>query len=326
MNRKSLFEKILDKWPYKITCLVIAIFLYIFHEASLVTKKTYIVPLTISENGLVMHVDDAPSSVSVIIRSSEENIKSIQVSDITAVANVDYVTEEGVVKIPVTLKIADSVMEMEPLEVRLAEEYVTLRVEEKTLKYVPITPVVIGTPAHGYYVENVSVEPSVVAMTGPSSIVNAIESIQTSRINVSNAETSFSVTTGINQIESIVSILDESPYSATVTVSPESMEKTFSDVVPVVTNLSSSLVLEQNLAGIEIVLSGFVPALENYTLPQRSVSVNLAEYSEPGTYTVPVRFNIPSSFEIISTSADSVSVVLKEKPSEIKEESEPADE
>ena len=63
-------------------------------------------------------------------------------------------------------------------------------------------------------------------------------------------------------------------------------------------------------------LAGTVPALENYTLPSRAVSINLSEFTEPGTYTVPVRYNISSNFELISVSEENLTVVLINKPEE----------
>lgn len=316
MNRKSLVEKILDKWPYKVACIVIAIFLYIFHEASLVTKKTFIVPLTISENGLVMHVSDSPSTVSVLVRASEENIKSIQTSDIQAFANIDYISSSGHVKIPVTLKISNEVMSLSPLEIRLAEEYVTLHVEKKISRYIPLSATVVGAPLHGYEVENVFMDPSVVLVTGPESMVNAVEEIPTTKITVSNAQTNFSAETSLNQIDNILSIEDAGPYTATVIIVPELMEKSFSEVIPEVLNLDPNLVIEGELEAVSVNLAGTVPALENYTLPSRAVSINLSEFTEPGTYTVPVRYNISSNFELISVSEENLTVVLINKPEE----------
>ncbi|MCR4627161.1 MAG: hypothetical protein K5640_05895 [Treponema sp.] len=320
MNRKSLVEKILDKWPYKVACIVIAIFLYIFHEASLVTKKTFIVPLTISENGLVMHVSDSPSTVSVIVRASEENIKSIQTADIQAFANIDFIPYSGQVKIPVTLKISDEVMSLSPLEVRLAEEYVTLHVEKKISKYIPLSATVVGAPLHGYEVENVFMTPSVVLVTGPESMINAVEEIPTTKITVSNAQTNFSTETTLNQIDNILSIEDEGPYTATVIIVPELMEKEFSEVTPEVLNLVPNLVIDGELETVTVNLAGTVPALENYNLPSKAVSINLSEFTEPGTYTVPVRYNISSNFELISVSEENLTVVLINKPEETEAE------
>ena len=72
MNTKHLLDKILDKWPAKVICLVIAIFLYFFHQASLIDSKTVVVPLQIIENGIVMHTNtDSGLVYNAILKSPE---------------------------------------------------------------------------------------------------------------------------------------------------------------------------------------------------------------------------------------------------------------
>ena len=98
MNRKTLIEKLLDRWYIKVICLIVAIFLYIFHQASLIEKKTFTIPLHIVENGIVQHVGNIQNSVALVIRTNPENMKSIYNSDIKATINLDTITEKVCVK------------------------------------------------------------------------------------------------------------------------------------------------------------------------------------------------------------------------------------
>ncbi len=115
MNTNRLLDKILDKWPAKVVCLVIAIFLYFFHQASLIDSKTMVVPLKIQENGMVMHMGSTPASVSVVVRTGEEIMKTIQPTDITASVSLDAITQKGTYTLPVKLTLAESLMEYDPL-------------------------------------------------------------------------------------------------------------------------------------------------------------------------------------------------------------------
>ena len=136
MNTKHLLDKILDKWPAKVICLVIAIFLYFFHQASLIDSKTLVVPLQIIENGMVMHMGDTPSSVSVVVRAGDEAIKTIQPADITASINLNTITEKGSYKLPVKITLSEDLMAYDPFEVKLKENYITVSVDKKTIKYI----------------------------------------------------------------------------------------------------------------------------------------------------------------------------------------------
>ena len=93
MSKRSLIERLLDKWPAKIICLIISIFLYIFHQTSVIDKRNIAVPLKIVENGLVMHVGKVPSSISVVVRGNNSDIKSVVPSDFEATVTIDDITD-----------------------------------------------------------------------------------------------------------------------------------------------------------------------------------------------------------------------------------------
>ena len=122
MNTKHLLDEILDKWPAKVICLIVAIFLYFFHQASIIDSKTLVVPLKILENGVVMQVGSAPKSVSVVVRGSAEDIKLIDPSEITAYVSVDDITQKGQYMLPVQLSLSDALLVLDPFEVKLKDE------------------------------------------------------------------------------------------------------------------------------------------------------------------------------------------------------------
>ena len=41
MNIRQIFNKVTNQWPAKVICLIIAIFLYVFHQISLIDKKSF---------------------------------------------------------------------------------------------------------------------------------------------------------------------------------------------------------------------------------------------------------------------------------------------
>ena len=167
MSIRTLFEKILDKWPAKIICLVIAVFLYFFHQASLIDTKTFVVPLTIIEDGMVMR------SVSVVVRAEEDAVKSVSISDLTASINLDTITQAGSYKLPIKITLSDRLMEYDPFEVKIKEDTIKIDVDLKTMKYVPIDPYQnqIGEVADGYEIDSIEISPSTVEIMEPASIV-----------------------------------------------------------------------------------------------------------------------------------------------------------
>ncbi len=310
MNTKRLLDKILDKWPAKIICLVIAIFLYFFHQASLIDSKTLVVPLQIIENGMVMHMGDTPSSVSVVVRAGNEAIKTIQPADITASINLNTITEKGNYKLPVKITLSEDLMAYDPFEVRLKENYITVSVDKKAIKYIPIVPSIVGEVAHGYEIDTITINPSTVEIVGPQTIVNATQEIYSTRINVSNAETNFSTETSYQQVNKLLTVLDEGDFKAEVTVKPIVMERTFDDIEIEIINLDKKLEVKEPLPAISIKLSGNMPVLENYILSKHTVQLNMHEVTEPGTYELPLRYVLPANLQLIEKSDEEISVTV----------------
>ena len=316
MNTKHLLDKILDKWPAKVICLVIAIFLYFFHQASLIDSKTVVVPLQIIENGIVMHMGNAPKSVAVVVRAGDETIKSLHPSDISASICLDTITEKGTYKLPVSITLSDTLKAYDPFEVRLKEDSVTIDVDKKAIKYIPITPSVVGEVAHGYEIDSISMSPSTVEVAGPESVLNATEQIYTTRLNVSNAEINFSTETSYQQLNKLLTVLDEGPFKAEVTIKPKAMERIFDDVPVEVINLNNSLEIKDELPLVSIKLSGTMPVLENYILTKHAVQINLREITEPGIYTVPLRYVLPANLQLVEKSDDELTITVIKKTEE----------
>lgn len=316
MNTKRLRDKILDKWPAKVICLVIAIFLYIFHQASLIDSKTIVVPLQISENGIVMHVGSTPGSVSLVVRADEEVIKNLQTTDIIASIDLDTITKKGTYELPVRITLSENLLAYDPFEVRLKDDSVTIDVDRKAIKYVPLVPSIVGEVAHGYEIDSIAMSPSTVEVAGPESVVEATEQIYTTRLNVSNAETNFSAETSYQSINKLLTVLDEGPFKAEVTVKPVVMERLFENVEVELLNLDPRFTVKGELPLVSIKLSGTMPVLENYILTKHAVQINMREVTEPGEYTLPLRYVLPANLQLIEKSDEELTLTIIRKTEE----------
>lgn len=311
MNPKRLVDKLLHQWPAKVICLIIAIFLYVFNQVSLIAKKTFVVPLTIQENGLVMHVGNVPNSVAVNVRASNENINLITINDINASINLDTITQKGVYELPVIIKVSENLQALDPMEVKLKDEKIIVEVDNRDFKFVNVEPSIVGEVSHGYEIEKVEISPSTIMITGPKTILDSLDKIYTKRVNVSNAVVSFTTDTSIQNINKLISVNEEDLFKTSITVVPQNMERIFS--VPVdFMNLPTNLKIEGLQPTVQIKLLGTVVYLEDYQVPQRSVQAYLSEITEPGTYELPLHFYFPSTVEITEKSSDTITVTLVE--------------
>lgn len=322
MNKKRLLDKILDNWPAKVICLIIAIFLYFFHQASLIDSKTFVVPLQIIEDGMVMHVGNVSGSVTIVVRAGEETIKSVLPSDISASVSLDNITKKGTYKLPVKITLSESLMEYDPFEVKIKDDSITIDVDRKAIKYVPLMPSVVGDVAHGYEIDSISMNPSTVEISGPESIVNATEHIYTTRINVSNAEINFSTETSFQQLNKLLTVMDEGPFKAEISVKPKVLERTFDSVQVEVINLAENLEINGELPLVTLKLSGNMPVLEDYILSKHAVQINMHDITEAGTYELPLRYVLPANLQLIEKSDEELTVNVIVKTENIEEKTE----
>lgn len=314
MNIKQITDKLLFNWPIKLICLIVAIFLYIFHQTSLVERKNFVVPLQVIENGQVMCVDSVPASVTLSVRALSEDISDIHINDFTAVLDLSFISETGEYEIPIKVSISDALKKFESLEIKIRpSSSIKVKVEEKIVKFIPLETSISGEPASGYFVESLSLEPSSVSVVGPASIVEKIEKLYTDKVLVSNAKTNFSTEVSYFPINKKIIVSDVGPYKATVVISPMPMTKAYEKIAISALNLSQNLELISNIPEGTLVVDGTVPFLENYNLPKNAMQFDLSKISEPGEYELPVNVAISSNLSVKSFSPKTVAIKIVEK-------------
>jgi hypothetical protein len=93
---------------------------------------------------------------------------------------------------------------------------VMLTLEEKGERRVPVRPTVQGTPAEGFVIERVSVEPAEVAVVGPMRPLEALQHAITETVSVAGASATVTRTVNVGVVE--VALRLKEPRSARVTV------------------------------------------------------------------------------------------------------------
>ena len=313
MNRKQLIDNLLKNWPAKIICFAIAIFLYLFYQASLIDKKSFVVPLEIQESGLVVHVGNVPSSVVINIKANENEIKAIFASDFKATLNLNNIVSSGTYDIPIEVSISEKLMSIDPLEVKLKEEKLSIDVEKLITRFIKVEPSVVGEVDSNYEIKEIKMEPSTIEVRGPESIVNAIDTIKTDKVNVSNAKTNFSVEADYLPLSRFVKISEKKPNKATVVVVPRVIEQEYVNVPVKILNLNEELELAKPVTGFNITYKGDMASLSQYKVEKNPIRIDLTDITEPGTYNVPVTVIVPYNFELVQKTGDTIQITLKKK-------------
>ena len=321
MNTKQLINKLLKNWFPITICLCLALLIYTFHQFSLLDKRTFTIPLSVeAEGNLTPSVKyDRYSYVRVTVRAKKEQLASVTDADLKAKIIVSGETKEGSYKIPVVVECAERLMLMEPLEIKTNPEYIPITLEEKIIRYVDVKPSFSGTPAHGFQIAETKVKPETVMISGPRSMVEAVNSIQSEEIRVEGLSQTFTSSKGLVNLNKLISLDKNAKFDVTVTFSQSDGEIVLNSIPVTLLSLSSDLEAEGNLPSVSLVLSGKQLQIERYTKDNVKFFVDLSNVKEAGTYELPVSVSGVKQEFIKSFSPETVSLSLISKKSVQKE-------
>ena len=322
MKANQFFEKILDKWPVKVCCLIVAICLYLFHQASLTDKRSFVIPLTLIEEGGVMHTGDYTSNVTVVVRANMEELSSVHSNQLHAFVNLNGIAKTGEYNLPVKVKVADEIMAFDPFEIKVKPEYIKIKVENKDFKYIPLEPTIVGEPAHGYEITEVQVDPLFVEVNGPQTIIENTQKLFLEKVDVTNLTANQNFSVQYKSLNKLISIKESGPFNVSVVIEPQEMERTLDNVNVSVVGLSERFYLKDDVMPVSVTLEGNVVDLEKYNPAKRLVTLELQRILEPGEYDLPLTFNVPSYLYFIDSSEKTVHITVLNKEEETQESNE----
>ena len=178
-------------------------------------------------------------------------------------------------------------------------------------KSVSISPVYEGTPALGYRITRVVVEPSTVRAYGDLAELNELYYVTTAAVDVEGLKKTTSFTADLVHPNSIT--LSRETVTVVVQIESESTATVTKDLL-YSEGLNESLTCTLPSRTFEIQLAGadtFISALsEGDVVPY----VDLSNISETGSYTMPVSVKLPANVSLVSVSPATVNVVVTEAP------------
>lgn len=320
MKVKRFIEKAKENWVAKVICFVTALLFYAFYRISTLEKHTFTVPVTIHAESGIVAASAHTSDVRVTVRAKPDDIVVLRDSDFSAYVDLDYLASDGTYRLPIFIRLSETALSIDPLEIQLNPERIELTVEEQISGYVPVSPLVSGTPAHGYEVTSVTVKPHEVRLTGPHSMVEHCHRLQTKTISVEGLSATTTLTTALEPISNLLQTDADETVTVTVEIAPVVIERVFERLPVVPVNVSSRLEAHCTETS-SLTLRGTMLALERYT-PTGSVLVaNCAGVTTSGRSEVPLSARVPSQFQVVSELPRTVNVLFREKAPSVAGES-----
>jgi YbbR domain-containing protein len=190
---------------------------------------------------------------------------------------------------------------------------IEITVEQKRFsRLVVVSPSLEGSPAAGYNVTGVELDPASVTLLGPLELLNVTSFVVTDDIDITGAMDDISRIVNIVGVPSGVSISGSGTASVRVRIAAGQGEATFG-VAPRWTGLASDLRVVSIASLVQVTLAGELPTLRNVALDQVTVTVDLSGLGA-GSHRLEPQVEMPAGLQVVNISPTSVEVVLEPAP------------
>ncbi len=315
MKMPDFLARLTDNLPIKLLAVAAAVLLFFSYQITTLDSKSFSIPLQVREGGSFALADDPPKYVRVTVRAKPEQTAAVQKSDITAYIDTSSVTASGVSSLSVKLGLKDYFTLMDPLDVQVKPNTLSLRFEQNTYKSVPVKAFFLGSLPEGYEVVSQTVEPENVKIAGAKSAVDAVESVNTVGIDLQNKTESFTSTVKIGNDLRRVHVADVRDVTVRVEIKAQALSRRFS-VSAQALNLHAGLEIAKELGEVTLILSGAKSALASFVPNESTVQADFADAHTAGTYSVQLRVNVPDEFSVVAVDPPVLEVELAEKSSD----------
>lgn len=296
----------------KILSLLVAVLVWNFYRTEPTSTRVLTVPLQYGDPPQHLALtEDPPSTILLRLRAPEATFRNLADREIPARIDLSGLTT-GQQFIPVTASNFQVPAGAEVL--RIDPDLLSLRVERKQERPIPVEAETIGDPAPGYQLVGITLSPERVQVEGPESAVRKIKKLRTGSIDITGRRATFSEEVSVVTENAAVRISQEGSTVATVEIREIPVEWGFFDIPVVVENAPGASIVDPSLLGVSVI--GPPSILEGLTNASFRIVVDAAGL-EPGggpyLLTPVVGYMPPSlalALEVVALSHDSVAVRL----------------
>lgn len=309
MKVNELYKIIRRNWVVKLTCFVLAIFIYFFYRTASLQSSTLVVPLKVSSQGNMVPAETVPSYVRVLLKGRPQDLARITNQNISTYLNLDYYTEPGEYAIPIQIQLAPEILGISPLQVTAENGTIEMTIAEKGRKQIPVKPDIQGSPAQGYEITNISINPSTVSVFGAVPLLESMGEVYTDEISVDERRTSFTQTVELIHDNQLVSYNAE-PVSVSVTIQPITLTRRFVDQTIYLYGVNPLFIAQSEPDRVTFTLTGNQNQLEAFVPELHTVRIDCSNVKEPGVYDLPVEIVLPAGIRLVSQNPRTVKVAL----------------
>ena len=187
------------------------------------------------------------------------------------------------------------------------EPYISVNVEAKISKTVPIKVTLQGSPQAGYYVERIHTRPSNVTLSGPKTYISELKHITTETWDISDINTYISKQLMLRLPTTVKTMFSVDSTRVSLTIEREKINQRFSGV-PI--NIQGTTLHSKTIPdNVSITLQGHVPTLRQIKKEGLRAFVQINDL-KPGVYELAIQVQIPQNTTLVETIPEFATVTL----------------
>ena len=294
----------------------LALVLVVFHRMSTLETRYISVPLRVETRGTLVPASAYARLVKVGLRGDSGSISSIMESDIEAYIDLTRPEAEGAYRAPVQVRKKGSALGIEPLEISVDPLEVSLQLDRKLTKSVPLIVAMKGKVAAGFDLVSHTVSPVQVLVEGPLNELDPVTELRTDVVDLDGRNGDFSLMVNIVKPSPLFALRGNGMAEFRGVIRPSVPVRTIEGIPIELEGLDARFRADSRFeasGGIRagsVRLEGSQVALDMFIPPPGFFSVDCSGITEPGAYTLPVDLTLPEGFTLVRREPEEINITV----------------
>ena len=297
-----------DLW-LKVFAVALAVLLWVVVAGDPIVERGVHVPLEFENRPSSMEVlGDPPETVEVRLRGSSGVLRRLETGDVAAVIDLGgerlgsrlFDMTDGRVRAPLGVEVT----QVTPSTVALLLE------AQGAPRLVPIVPVVEGTPAPGFVVGQVEVEPSTVEVVGPLSRLRELTEAFTEPVDINDISMPVDARVTVGLADPNLRLQTPRTARVSVDIIRAPVDRTLAEVPIRIRNAAGQLSATIDPETVTVTVHGARELMRGLDSSLVEASVDLAGL-EAGRYNLTVKVEPHRAFRVVDVQPDFVRVALQ---------------
>jgi YbbR domain-containing protein len=311
LDYKKILTGIANKWPIKVLSVVAAMFLFVFHRMGDMQERFFSLPLQLNINSNLTPGSLYPRNIRISVRGDADSVYLITEDDFDVFLDLSQYSEPGTYRAPVQIQKKNSSAETEALEIKLEPMEVSLELDTRVSKYVPLSPDFEGYPEPGYELVSYTISPNQVVVDGPLKLLAGISELFTESLDLQNRNTDFSLSLRILNPNPLLIIRGEGVAEFRGFIREPIIIRSFDNLPVSPQGLSGDMEVVLHPPAVLVrIQGGNQEELNSLDGQNITVTVDCSALTEPGTYTLPLSVSVPSNLSLDRVEPETVEAVL----------------